>query len=92
MQILLDKDLLLNDIQYICTPFIYTGQGITIIGCIKKTFKNGTRIERIVQKAIIKKGFSKNTWNKGKLQNRYRARWAKGKTDIGLDEHRATHT
>ena len=23
--------------------------------------------------------------------NRYRARWAKGKTDIGLDEHRATH-
>ena len=29
------------------------------------------------------------TWNKGKLQNRYRARWAKGKTGIGLDEHRA---
>ena len=22
----------------------------------------------------------------------YRARWAKGKTGIGLDEHRATHT
>ena len=46
---------------------------------------------RIVQKAVIKKGFSKNTWNKVKLQNRYRARWAKGKTGIGLDEHRATH-
>ena len=45
----------------------------------------------MVQKAIIKKGFSKNTWNKGKLQNRYRARWAKGKTGIGLDEHRAAH-
>ena len=36
-------------------------------------------------------GFSKNSWNKVKLQNRYRARWAKGKTGIGLDEHRATH-
>ena len=48
-------------------------------------------LNRIVQKAIIKKGFSKNTWNKVKLQNRYRARWAKGKTGIGLDEHRATH-
>ena len=45
-------------------------------------------IYRIVQKAIIKKGFSKNTWNKVKLQNWYRARWAKGKTGIGLDEHR----
>ena len=42
-----------------------------------------------MQKGIIKKGFSKNTWNKGKLQNRYRARWAMGKTGIGLDEHRA---
>ena len=31
-------------------------------------------------------------WNKDKLQNRYRARWAKGKTGIGLDEHRATYT
>ena len=45
-----------------------------------------------VQKAVINNGFSKNTWNKVKLQNRYRARWAKGKTDIGLDEYRATHT
>ena len=45
-----------------------------------------------MQEAIIKKGFSKNTWNKGKLQNRLRARWAKGKTDIGLDEYRAAHT
>ena len=35
-----------------------------------------------MQKAIIKKGFSKNTWNKGKLQNRYRARWAKGETGL----------
>ena len=42
-----------------------------------------------MQKAIIKKGFSKNSWNKVKLQNRYRARWAKGKTGIGLDGHRA---
>ena len=40
----------------------------------------------------MKKGSSKNTWNKGELQNRYMARWAKGKTIIGLDEHRATHT
>ena len=45
-----------------------------------------------MQKGIIKKGSSKNTWNKGELQNRYRARLAKGKTGIGLDEHRATHT
>ena len=44
------------------------------------------------KKALAKKGFSKNTWNKGELQNRYRARWAKGKTGIELDEHRATHT
>ena len=29
----------------------------------------------------------KNPWNKGKLQNRYRARWAKGKMGVGLDEH-----
>ena len=42
------------------------------------------------KKALSKKD-SQNTWNKGKLQNRYRARWAKGKTGIGLDEHRATH-
>ena len=45
-----------------------------------------------MQKAVIKSGLSKNTWNKGKLQNPYRARWAKGKTGIGLDKHRATHT
>ena len=45
-----------------------------------------------MQKGIIKKGFSKNTWTKGKLQNWYMARWAKGKTGIELDEHRATHT
>ena len=38
------------------------------------------------KKALSKfERFSKNTWNKGKLQNRYRARWAKGKTGIGLD-------
>ena len=41
--------------------------------------------------ALSKKDSPKNTWNKVKLQNRYRARWAKGKTGIGLDEHRATH-
>ena len=35
----------------------------------------------------MQKGFSENPWNKCKLQNRYRARWAKGKTDIGLDKH-----
>ena len=36
---------------------------------------------------LCKKGSSKKTWNKGKLRNRYRARWAKGKTGMGLDEH-----
>ena len=41
------------------------------------------------KKALSKKGSSKNTWNKGELQNRYMARWAKGKTGIGLDGHRA---
>ena len=38
---------------------------------------------RTVHKGLIKKGSSKNTWNKGELQNRYMARWAKGKTGIG---------
>ena len=28
-----------------------------------------------------------NPWNKCKLLNRYGARWAKGKTGIGLDVH-----
>ena len=46
----------------------------------------------IVQKGFIEKGSSKSTWNKGKLRNRYRARQAKGKTGIELDEYRATHT
>ena len=41
--------------------------------------------------SILKKGFSKNTWNKGELQNRYMARWAKGKTGIELDEHIGLH-
>ena len=66
-----------------CMPAI---QIMIVFSCIYCLY-----IYRIVQKAIIKKGFSKNTWNKVKLQNRYRARWAKGKTGIGLDEHRATH-
>ena len=52
----------------------------------------GCRIDTGLCKRHYQKGFSKNTWNKGKLHNRYRAKWAKGKTDIGLDEHRATHT
>ena len=61
---------------------------------IKKHLKmHGKRMydwHRIVQKGFIKKGFSLfNTLNKGKLQNRYRARLSKGKTGIGLDEHRA---
>ena len=43
-------------------------------------------------KRLYEKGSSKNTWNKGKLRNRYRARWAKGKTGTGLEEHRAIHT
>ena len=52
----------------------------------------GRRIDTgLCKKALSKIGFFKNTWNKGKLQNRYRARWAKGKTGIGLYEHRATH-
>ena len=34
---------------------------------------------------------SKNSWNKGKLRNRHRVSWIKGKTGIGLDEHRVTH-
>ena len=51
----------------------------------------GCRIHTgLCEKALSKKGSSKITWNKGRLQNKYRARWAKGK--IGLDEHRATHT
>ena len=37
-------------------------------------------------------GAGNETKNKGKLRNRYRARWAKSKTGIGVDEHRATHT
>ena len=35
----------------------------------------------------MQKGSSKNPWNKSNLRNRCRARWAKGKTGIGLDEH-----
>ena len=34
------------------------------------------------QEGFIKKQFSKNSWNIGKMQNRYRAWWAKGKTGI----------
>ena len=44
------------------------------------------------KKSLSKKDSPRNTWNKIKLQNRYRARWAKGNTGIELDEHRATHT
>ena len=42
------------------------------------------------QKALSKT-ILQNTWYKGKLPNRYRAKWAKGETGIGLDKHRATH-
>ena len=42
-----------------------------------------------MQKGFTKKGLSKNTWNKGKLQNRNRARWSKSKTGIGLHIHEA---
>ena len=65
-----------------------------IIRVYKNHFKmvKGCRVDTgLFKKALSKKDFPKNTWNKGKLQNRYRARWAKGKTGIGLDEHRATH-
>ena len=44
------------------------------------------------KKALSKNGFSKDTWNKGELQNRYKARWAKDKIGIELDKHRVTHT
>ena len=52
-----------------------------------RLFQSIVILYRIMQKGLIKKGSSKNTWNKGELQNRYRARWAKGKTGIELDEH-----
>ena len=52
----------------------------------------GCRIDTGLCKRHYQKGSSKNTWNKGKFPNWYRARWAKGKTGIGLDEHGATHT
>ena len=67
---------------------------LTITRVYKNHFEmvKGCRIDTGLCKRHYQKGFSKNTWNKGKLHNRYRARWAKGKTDIGLDEHRATHT
>ena len=53
----------------------------------------GCRIDtESCKKPLSKKDSPKNTWNKGKLQNWYRASWAKDKAGIGLDEHRATHT
>ena len=59
---------------------------------IKNPFKNGKmyvyRIDTgLCKKALsCKKRYFKNTWNKGKLQNRCRARprWAKGKIGMGL--------
>ena len=52
----------------------------------------GCRIDIGCAKGFIKKASFKNTWIKGKLRNRYRHGCAKGKADIGLDEHRAIHT
>ena len=47
-----------------------------------KVSSSAYSMHKVVQKGYIKKGFSKNSWKKGKLQNRHRARWAKGKTGI----------
>ena len=53
----------------------------------------GCRIDTgLCKKPLSKRDYPKHLeQGQVKLQNRYRARWAKGKTGIGLDEHRATH-
>ena len=62
-------------------------QGVYIICvCVCVSVYILDHAKRPYQKRILQKHL-----NRGELQNRYRARWAKDKASIGLDEHRATH-
>ena len=68
-----------HDLQFICTVRVYRNHFKMVRGCRIDTGS--------CKKALSKILFSKNTCNKGGIH-----RWAKGKTGIGLDEHRTTHT
>ena len=61
----------------------------------KNHFKvvKGCRVDTGSCKRLLSKKDSPKTLGiKGESQNRHKARWAKGKVTIRLDEHRATHT